>query len=142
MLIALLLAQATATSPPPTRFSVLVDPCANASNDGGNDVVVCGRPETLTPRLPLPQFRGPPDHAAPSNPELRPSVALDGAGVGAECGGYGENCPVGGGGYVIPKLLGGAAGLVKSAFAKHPDKRGRVAIDLREPAPDKGKVLP
>ena len=139
MIAALLLAQATAAVP--ERFSVLVDPCASASNDGG-DVVVCGRSDKLAPRLPLPQYRGPPDHPAPSNPYLRPDVALNGPGIGNECGAYGENCPVGGGGYAIPKLLTGAAGLVKSALAKHPDKRGRVAIDLDAPAPTVGKVLP
>ncbi len=140
MIAALLLAQAAATATP-ERFSVLVDPCANASNDGG-DVVVCGHPDKLAPRLPLPQFRGPPDYPTASNPYLRPDVALNGPGVGAECGAYGEGCPVGGGGYAIPKLLNGAAGLVKSALAKHPDKRGRVAIDLDAPLSTTGKVLP
>ena len=140
MIVALLLLQAAATAAP-TRFSVLVDPCANASNDGG-DVVVCGRPDKLAPRLPLPQFRGPPDHPAPSNPYLRPDVALNGPGVGNECGAYGENCAPAGGGYIVPKLLTGAAGLVKGALAKHPDKRGRVAIDLDAQVPTKGKVLP
>ncbi len=137
MIAALLLAQAAANTP--QRFSVLVDPCASASNDGG-DVVVCGRPDKLAPRLPLPQFRGPPDHPTPSNPYLRPSVALNGATIGNECGAYGEGCPVGGGGYAIPKLLGGAAGLIKGALAKRPDKRGRVAIDLA--GSTTGKVLP
>ena len=58
----LLLAQAaTAAAGPPQptaapsgRFSILTDPCANASNDGG-DVVVCGKPDALAPRLPMPQ---------------------------------------------------------------------------------------
>ena len=140
MIAVLLLLQAAAGAAP-ERFSVLVDPCANASNDGG-DVVVCGRPDTLAPRLPLPQYRGPPDHPAASNPYLRPEVALDGPGVGAECGAYGEGCPIGGGGYVIPKLLTGAAGLVKGALAEHPDKRGRVAIDLDAPVSTAGRVLP
>lgn len=140
MIAALLLAQ-VATTAAPERFSVLVDPCANASNDGG-DVVVCGRPDKLAPRLPLPQYRGLPDHPTASNPYLRPDVALNGPSVGNECGAYGENCPVGLGGYAVPKLLNGAAGLVKSALAKHPDKHGRVAIDLDAPAPTKGKVLP
>lgn len=139
MIAALLLAQAATAAP--ERFSVLVDPCANASNDGG-DVVVCGRPDKLAPRLPLPQYRGPPDHPAPSNPYLRPDVALNGPGIGTECGAYGEGCPVGMGGYAVPKLLTGAAGLVRSALAKHPDKRGRVPIDLAAPVSTKGKILP
>lgn len=142
MIAALLLLQAAtapAAAPAPAapageRFSILTDPCASASNDGG-DIVVCGRAENLAPRLPLPRYRGVPDHAVPSNPDLSARTALDGPGIGTECGAYGEGCPVGGGGYAIPALLGGAAGLVKKAFAHHPDKTGRVAIPLEDDAP-------
>ncbi|MGI4731782.1 MAG: hypothetical protein ACRYFW_08555 [Janthinobacterium lividum] len=146
----LLLQAATLPAAPPApatpsgsqRIDILAKPCANASNDGG-DVVVCGRPEELAPRLPLPQYRGVPDHAVPSNPDLSARVALDGPGVGTECGAYGEGCPIGGGGYAIPALLGGASNLVKKAFAKHPDKTGRVAIPLDDPPVDTaGKVHP
>ncbi|WP_174298054.1 hypothetical protein [Sphingomonas bacterium] len=139
MIAALLLLQAatappTAPAPAREKFSILTDPCANASNDGG-DVVVCGRPETLAPRLPLARFRGVPDHAVPSNPDLSARVALDGPGIGTECGAYGEGCPIGGGGYAMPALVNGAAGLVKKAFAKHPDKTGRVAISMDDDPP-------
>ncbi|WP_375381923.1 hypothetical protein [uncultured Sphingomonas sp.] len=140
-LLFLLQAATASAAAPPTppaaggeKIDILAKPCANASNDGG-DVVVCGRPETLAPRLPLPQFRGVPDHAVPSNPDMSAAVALDGPGIGTECGAYGEGCPIGGGGYAIPALLGGASNLVKKAFAKHPDKTGRVAIPLEDDPP-------
>ncbi len=147
LLLLLQAATAPAATPPPPAagetIDILAKPCANASDDGG-DVVVCGRPETLAPRLPLPQFRGVPDHAVPSNPDMSARVALDGPGIGTECGAYGEGCPIGGGGYAIPALLNGASGLVKKAFAKHPDKTGRVAIPLEDDAPvdPASKVLP
>lgn len=137
MLLAFLLqatAPAAAPSPAGEKIDILTSPCANASNDGG-DVVVCGRSETLAPRLPLARFRGVPDHAVPSNPDMSARVALDGPGVGTECGAYGEGCPIGGGGYAVPAMLNGAAGLVKRAFAKHPDKSGRVAIPLGDDPP-------
>lgn len=138
MLLALALQAAPAAAgrppPPPERFSILVDPCAS-SRSVTDDVVVCGRPETLAPRLPLPQFRGPRARAGPSNPEMRASVALDGPGIGAECGAYGENCPGIANGQALPALLGGAVDLVKDAFRKKPDKRGRVPIPLDDPAP-------
>lgn len=133
MILLLLALQAAApAAAAPERFSILVDPCASAHDDQGKDVVVCGRPDAVSPRLPLPDFRGPPDHAVPSNPDMTAVVALNGPGIGNECGAYGENCPVGGGGYVIPKLLGGAVDLAKSAFAKKPDKRGRVPIPMTD----------
>ena len=146
----LLLQAATAPATPPAspaadsgKIDILTRPCANASNDGG-DVVVCGRSEDLAPRLPLARYRGVPDHAVPSNPDMSAAVALNGPGIGTECGAYGEGCPIGGGGYAIPALLNGASGLVKKAFAKHPDKAGRVAIPMTDdpPVDPAGKVLP
>ena len=132
----LLLAQAgSASGPAPERFSILVDPCASSNDDKGTDIIVCGRPEAITPRLPLRDFRGVPDRPVPSNPDMLASVALNGKAVGNECGAYGEDCPVGLGGYVLPKMVEGAVGLVKSALAKKPDKRGRVPIPLDDPAP-------
>ncbi|MEG3163272.1 hypothetical protein U1701_01560 [Sphingomonas sp. PB2P19] len=131
----LLLAQAAPAAP--ERFSILVDPCASASDDKGTDIIVCGRPEKITPRLPLRDFRGVPDRPVPSNPDMLASVALDGKAAGNECGAYGEDCPVGLGGYALPVIVNGAVGLVKSALAKKPDKRGRVPILLDDPAPPK-----
>lgn len=143
MLIILALLQAVAPAPAsapahaPERFSILVDPCASATDDKGTDVIVCGRPDAITPRLPLRDFRGVPDRPMPSNPDMLASVALNGKPVGNECGAYGEDCPVGFGGYVLPKAVDGAIGLVKSALAKKPDKRGRVPILLDDPIPPK-----
>lgn len=148
-MILLALALQAAAAPPapaPREWSILVDPCASARDDAGKDIVVCGRPETVTPRLPLPRFRGPPDRPMPSNPDMKASVALDGPGIGNECGAYGEGCPVGFGGAAIPALVGGAVDLVKGAFAKRPNKSGRVPIPLDEAAPlvvpDRGSDRP
>ena len=132
ILILLALLQA---APVPERFSILVDPCASASDDKGTDIIVCGRPDKITPRLPLRDFRGVPDRPVPSNPDMLASVALNGKDIGNECGAYGEDCPVGLGGYLLPKVVTGAVGAVKSAFARKPDKRGRVPIILDDPKP-------
>lgn len=149
MILALLLQAATGATPAsaasPQRFSILTDPCANASNDGG-DVVVCGRPDTLAPRLPMPRLRGAPDHPVPSNPDMKASVALDGPGVGNVCGAYGEDCPIAGGGdhYIGPLDLASAAVKgVKSAFAKrrYKDKGEPIPLD-DPPVGTRGRVLP
>lgn len=134
MILLALLLQATAPAAP-AKFSILVDPCASAQDDKGKDIVVCGNPNAISPRLPMRDLRGPPDHAVPSNPDMKASVALNGPSARGECGLYGEACPVGGGGYLVPKLVNGAVDVVKGAFAKKPDKRGRVAIPLDDPAP-------
>lgn len=135
MIAALLLTLTQAAPAAPERFSILVDPCASAHDDRGKDIVVCGRTDAISPRLPMRGLRGPPDHAVPSNPDLKASIALDGPDGRGECGLYGEACPVGGGGYVLPALLNGAVGAAKQAFAKHPDNTGRVPIDLGDPPP-------
>ncbi|WP_242096313.1 MULTISPECIES: hypothetical protein [unclassified Sphingomonas] len=137
----LILAQTAPAAAAPERFSILVDPCASANDDKGKDIVVCGRTDAITPRLPLRDFRGPPDHAVPSNPDLKASVALDGPSARGECGAYGEACPVAMGGYVLPAIIGGAVDGVKRAFAKHPDKTGRVPIDLGDPPPIPANAL-
>ena len=128
-------APAAAAAAASQRFSILVDPCASASDQQGRDVIVCGHPDAITPRLPLRDYRGPPDHAVPSNPDMKGDVALNGPSAARECGAYGEGCPVGFGGYIIPAAINGIAGAVKSAFAKKPDRRGRVAIDFDAPPP-------
>ena len=143
----LLLAQATpaapASPPQPERFSILVDPCANASNDGGNDVVVCGKSDSLQPRLPMPQFRGVPDHAVPSNPDMKASVALDGPGIGNECGAYLEDCP-GLGNQINPAaLVVGAVNAVGNAFKKRKYKDQGEPIPMEDgPVDTRGKLLP
>ena len=77
LLSALLQAASAPVAPPvPERFSILVDPCATQTKDG-NEIVVCGGPAANSPRLPLPDERGPPDHAVASNPNLSAVRALD-----------------------------------------------------------------
>jgi hypothetical protein len=133
-------AAASAAAPPvvppvPQRFSILVDPCASKRSVTDDDVVVCGQPDKLAPRLAMPRFRGPPDHATPSNPALSAAVALNGSDGSAECGAYGESCPLIANGQAMTALIGGVRDLVSDAFRKKPDKRGRVPIPLDEPVP-------
>jgi hypothetical protein len=113
----------------PERFSILVDPCAATSKDG-NEIVVCGGPEANSPRLPLPDERGPPDHAVASNPNLSAVRALDLSDT--PCAARQGGCQVGFGPPIAP-IAKAAVGLIKSALAKKPDKRGRVPIDLNGP---------
>lgn len=92
-LIALAL-QAGAASPTddaPTRWSILADPCATART-GDEDIVVCAT-VAPTPRLPLPDERGPPDRPAPSNPDLSGSGAL--AAAAAPCATLSGGCQSG-----------------------------------------------
>lgn len=120
-------------TPSPTaaleRFSILVDPCAAASKDG-NDIIVCGGPAANSPRLPLPDERGPPDRAVASNPELSAVRALQLEGT--PCAASQRGCQVGFGPPIAP-IAKAAVGLIKSALAKKPYKRGRVPIDLDGP---------
>lgn len=148
MIFAALLQAAAPAAPAPAapqRFSILTDPCASASNDGG-DVVVCGHADALAPRLPMPRFRGPPDHPVPSNPDMKASVALDGPGAGNVCGAYGEDCPIAGGGssYIGPLDVAAAAVKgVKGAFAKRRYKDKGEPIPLTDPPVDtRRRVLP
>lgn len=142
----LLQVAAPAAAPGPAdaqKWSILHDACAAASDDQGKDIIVCGRPDTVAPRLPLPQFRGPPDHPVASNPDLSAAVALDGPSGRGECGGYGEGCPVAGGGYIVPKLVAGAIDLAQTGFKKRHYKGKGVSIPLDDPPPDTaGRLLP
>lgn len=121
---------ATTQTAAPERFSILVDPCAAASRDG-TDVVVCGGPAANSPRLPLPDERGPPDHAVASNPDLSAARALQLEGTPCAASQWG--CQVGFGPPIAP-IAKAAVGLIKGALAKKPDKSGRVPIDLDGPA--------
>ena len=113
----------------PERFSILVDPCAAASKDG-NEIIVRGGPAANSPRLPLPDERGPPDHAVASNPNLSAVRALQLEAT--PCAASQRGCQVGFGPPIAP-IAKAAVGLIKSALAKKPDKRGRVPIDLDGP---------
>ncbi|MGK6319319.1 hypothetical protein [Sphingomonas sp. DT-204] len=141
------------------RWSILVDPCASARNST-SDIVVCGKTEAATPRLPLPAERGPPDRPMPSNPDLSGTGAL--AAAAPPCAADMRGCTVG------VDLLGGATFLVRAAgklidpdscceepgeatnpgllirdigaavkrgSGKPPDRSARVPIPLDDPAP-------
>ncbi len=120
---------ASTQTPLPERFSILVDPCAAASKDG-SEIIVCGGPAVNSPRLPLPDERGPPDRAVASNPELSAVRALQLEGT--PCAASQRGCQVGFGPPIAP-IAKAAVGLIKSALVKKPDKRGRVPIDLDGP---------
>jgi hypothetical protein len=121
-LLALLLAAApqTPAAPPiPQRFSILVDPCARAS-DAGKDVVVCGKGPT--PRLPLPDERGSPDHPIPSNPDMTGAGAL--AAEGTPCAALQGGCTVGFGGPLVDAAV---RGLVTAVSDGVKDRQTRAA---------------
>ncbi|SEM71429.1 hypothetical protein SAMN05192583_0961 [Sphingomonas gellani] len=127
---------ASSKQPVPERFSVLTQNCPPAHSD--TEVVVCGD-GTSGARLPLPDDRGPPDHPTPSNPKIDGAGAL--AASATPCAATQGGCQVGIG--PPPELINAAIGAIKSAFAKKPDKRGRVAIPLDDtPASSAGRVLP
>ena len=133
ILSALLQASATtaapAAPPVPERYSILVAPCATQTKDG-NEVVVCGKSATTTPRLPMRDDRGPSDHAVASNPNLTAVRALELSDT--PCAARQGGCQVGFGPPIAP-IAKAAVGLIKSALAKKPDKRGRVPIDFDGP---------
>jgi len=140
------------------RWSILVDPCASAQR-GQDDIVVCGQ-DVESPRIPLPDERGPPDRAMPSNPDVSGAGAL--AATRAPCATLSQGCTTGvdlfGGGTALVRLIGKvidpesccerpgeatnpamlvgdvAKGIGK-VFRKKPDKSNRVSIPLDDPAP-------
>jgi hypothetical protein len=122
--------QVPVAPPVPQRFSILADPCARTSDDG-RDIVVCGTTAASTPRLPLPDERGPPDRPVASNPELSAVRALDLEAT--PCAATQWGCQVGFGPPIMP-IAKAAVGAVKSVFARKPDKTGRVPIILDDPA--------
>lgn len=139
-LLALLAGQATtpapARPPVPDHFSVLAQPCPPPGD--GKEVVVCGD-GTSGARLPLPDDRGPPDHPVASNPKLDGVGAL--AAQATPCAATLRGCQVGIG--PPPELVNAAIDAIKGAFAKKPDKHGRVAIPLDDPpVSTAGRILP
>jgi hypothetical protein len=92
------------TATPPKVWSIKADPCASART-GTNDIVVCGN-TAPSPRLPLPDERGPPDHPAPSNPYVNGTGAL--AATAPVCHAKIGGCPGG------VDLFGGATFLVRA----------------------------
>lgn len=129
ILLALALqAATTTTTPAPERFSILAPSCPSPAGNG--DIVVCKGVDSQ--RIPLPDDVDPADHGIPSNPDLRGTRAM--ALEAPPCRATQWGCTVGVGPPVMP-LVTGAVGLAKGLVARKPDKRGRVAIPLDDPAP-------
>ena len=130
---------AARAQPAPERFSVLTDatpPCPESRDEKG-DIIVCAA-NSQQQRLPLPD-EAPPEGPVPSNPYKTGAGAL--AATNTPCA-ISRNCIVGFGPPIVP-MVKGAVDLAKKAFAKKPDKTGRVPIDLNdEPVSTAGKVLP
>lgn len=131
-------AKATAAESP-ERFSILVpvanEPCVRHVD--GKDIVVCGNP-LPSQTLPYPD-EVVPDGPTPSNPYKSGSGAL--AAQATPCP-ISRSCVVGFGPPLVP-IIKGAADLAKKAFAKKPDKTGRVAIPLDDAPPStEGKLEP
>lgn len=97
-------AATASASAPPKVWSIKADPCASART-GTADIVVCGK-IAPSPRLPLPDERGPPDHPAPSNPYMNGTGAL--AAAEPVCAATIGGCPGG------VDLFGGATFLVRA----------------------------
>jgi hypothetical protein len=123
----------------PERFSVLADPappCPETRDEKG-DIIVCAA-NSQQQRLPLPD-EAPPEGPTPSNPYKTGAGAL--AATNTPCA-ISRDCIVGFGPPIVP-MVKGAVDLAKKAFAKKPDKTGRVPIDLNdEPVSTAGKILP
>lgn len=137
MLLTLLLqAAAPAPAAPPDRFSILVPvapqecpPRSQAPGEQG-DVVVCAT-DLPSQTLPYPQEYVY-DGSRPSNPGVTGSGAL--ASEGSPCATIQRGCQTGFGQPLVAAAVKGLVGLVTDATAKKPDKRGRVPIDIGEPA--------
>lgn len=133
---------AAAPAPVPERFSILVpvadEPCARrpGKDADGHDIVVCGNP-LPSQKLPYPD-EVIPDGPVPSNPYKTGSGAL--AAEATPCP-ISRNCVVGFGPPIVP-MIKGAVGLAKRAFAKKPDKTGRVAIPLDDTDAPTGHIEP
>ena len=146
MIALLLLAlQSAPAAPPPERWSILVpapgqdsrQPCVpSRSADGKDDVVVCAN-DQASPRLPDPDSV-PSSGPTPSNRALSGTGAL--AAEGTPCP-ISRSCIVGFGPPIVP-LVKGAVDLARRAFAKKPDKTGRVPIPLDDSDPPTGRLEP
>lgn len=129
--LALLIQAATAAATPAPgseRWSILApQPCP--TRDDRSDIVVCGNGRSAQ-RLPLPDEVDPPAGRG-ANPDRSTTKVF--ALQAPPCAARLEGCTVG----VAPPIVPIVTALVKvtrSAVATKPDKRGRVAIDLGEPA--------
>lgn len=132
ILLALALQASAPTGSAPERWSILTpQPCRSPedrSRDDKNDIVVCAD-GTSSQSLPLPGEAEPPAGRG-ANRDLSAAKAL--ALEGTPCAATQRGCTVGFGPPIMP-IVGALAHAAKSAFARKPDKRGRVPIDISEP---------
>ena len=137
MLLALL--AAAAQEPAPERFSILVpvppQKCAPRQMREGEegqegDVVVCAKdlPDQTIPYPAEYVYDGP----RPSNPKVTGAAAM--AAEATPCAASQSGCQVGFGQPIVAAAVKGLVNLIQDATAKKPDKRGRVPIDISEPA--------
>lgn len=135
LFVMLLAIQAAPALPVPQAqsWSILTPEATDCPESTGREIIVCAPASgsNSAQRLPLPDERTS-DGPAPSNPNLTARRALDLEGT--PCAAMQKGCQVGFGPPIAP-IIAGAVGLLKDAFAKKPNKRGRVAIPLGEPAP-------
>ncbi|HVF93910.1 MAG TPA: hypothetical protein VM900_06320 [Sphingomonas sp.] len=126
LLLALL--QAAPAPAEPQRWSILTPTDANCNkrNTDRGEILVCA-PVPGDQRLPLPDYVEPGATPNGVNPKMNGAGAL--AAEGTPCAAMQRGCLVGVGPPIVP-IVKAAADLVKSAFAKKPDKRGRVPIPL------------
>jgi len=143
LLFALQTAPATAPAPAqpqPERWSILVptpeQPCVPRPQAGRDDIVVCATNQP-SPRLPDPTSV-PSSGPTPSNRYMTGSGAL--AAQATPCP-ISRACVVGFGPPIVP-MIKDAVDLAKRAFAKKPDKTGRVAIPLDDSDPPTGHLEP
>jgi hypothetical protein len=103
----LLFALGQTALPPPTRFSVLANPCAVGTPRLPDEILVCGD-RTPGPRLPSTIDRGSPDRPMPSNPDADGRGAA--AAAVAPCATLSKGCTVGvdmiGGGVFLVRAVG------------------------------------
>ncbi|MBI0473914.1 hypothetical protein D9601_00865 [Sphingomonas sp. MA1305] len=131
MILLALALQAAAPAVPQTKadgsqsWSILTKPPCGAKDEKG-DIVVCANGEKL-PELPDTE---PSASGRGANPDLSPKQAL--ALQATPCGARMAGCTVGFGPPIVP-MVAALAKAAKSAFAKKPDKTGRVAIPLDDP---------
>lgn len=130
MLTLLLLLQAapvTASEPGPQRWSILTPaPEPECPKSASGEIVVCDGTAT-SQHLPLPDLAEPGATPHGVNPLVTGTGAL--AADGTPCAATQKGCTIGVGPPILP-LAKAALGVVKSAFAKKPDKTGRIPIKL------------
>lgn len=136
----LILLAVAGQEPVPERFSILApvaaQKCPPRTHDGAagdrkdGDVVVCAT-DLPDQTIPLPDEYVSPN-PRPSNPQLTGTGAL--AAEVTPCAATQSGCQVGFGQPIVAAAVNGLVELVKEVTGRKPDRRGRVPIDISEPA--------